>query len=668
MQNPINSSIAYRADIDGLRAIAIISVIIFHFYSFILPSGFIGVDVFFVISGFLITKIILKENAAHNFSFAKFYVRRIRRIFPALFVMLFFSYIFAFLLFASADMVWFVRSFHYATFQISNLFFQRSAGYFDQNQNDGPLLHTWSLGVEEQFYLLMPLVLFLLFRLKKNKNLSRDLPFYGLFFLSLISLATSEILIFVNQKIAFYSLISRFFELGVGCMIAFGKIKNIPQKTNTALSFIGLGMIALSLFVIKYTYFPGFLALLPCVGAALTIVSGEKGNTLVAKFLSNKIFVFLGQISYSLYLWHLPFIVFYQEYSGHENFSAPESAALLTALLAVSYLSWRFVEMPFRKSKPTDVSKKIPQPFIVALVCIAFFVTLASIAQKTNGLKFRLINSDLLNKPDLDRYAGFSKASICGVVGKKNHPFPTIDKCVIGKNQENFEMALFGDSHAGHYSTPVTNWAQKHDLSAAAFYLFSCPIWLADKAENESVKDRCLDYRQKVWKILQERNHIKYVVLASSWDGSVKLDDESKKQFRENLTQTIQKVLSLNKKLIILGRVPAFDEIEGKKESPLKCIEKTLAPIERILPRQNNNCTDVPLSAFSKQMEFNNLIKETVAKYNNKNVIFLDAFPYFCDDKFCHAIKNGQLLYSDNGHLNSQGASYIENSSFFKLP
>jgi len=667
MQNPINSSIAYRADIDGLRAIAIISVIIFHFYSFILPSGFIGVDVFFVISGFLITKIILKEHAAHNFSFAKFYVRRIRRIFPALFVMLFFSYIFAFLLFASADMVWFARSFHYATFQISNLFFQRSVGYFEQNQDAGPLLHTWSLGVEEQFYLLMPLVLFLLFRLKKNKNLSRDLPFYGLVFLSLISLAASEILIFVNQKIAFYSLLSRFFELGIGCLIAFGKIKNIPQKTNSALSFIGLGMIALSLFAIKYAYFPGFLALLPCVGTALTIVSGEKGNTLVAKFLSNKIFVFFGQISYSLYLWHLPFIVFYQEYSGHENFSALESAVLLTALLAVSYLSWRFVEMPFRKSKSTDISKKIPTPFIAAFIAIAFFVTLASVAQKTNGLSFRLIDNELVNKPNLDSYASFSKAPICGV-GKKSHQFPTIDKCVIGKNQENFEVALFGDSHAGHYSTPVVNYAQKHNLSAAAFYLFSCPIWFNEKAEDESITERCSDYRQKVWKILLEKNHIKYVVLASSWDGSVKLDEKSKKQFRENLTQTIQKVLSLNKKLIILGRVPAFDAVSGKKVSPLKCIEKTLVPMERILPRHNNNCTDLPLSDFAKQIEFNNLMKEIVAKYKNKNVIFLDAFPYFCDDQACHAVKNGQLLYSDNGHLNSQGASYIENSDFLKFP
>jgi hypothetical protein len=292
-----------------------------------------------------------------------------------------------------------------------------------------------------------------------------------------------------------------------------------------------------------------------------------------------------------------------------------------------------------------------------------FFVAISIAAQKTHGLSFRLGNSELIQNPEADVYADFSKAKICGV-GKKSHPFPNMDQCVIGENQENFEVALFGDSHAGHFSSAVINVAQKHQLSIGVFYLFSCPIWLNETGVE--AKDKCAEYRQRVWKILQEKTHIKYVVLASSWDGSVESDDASKKLFKENLVQTIERVISLNKKLIILGRVPSFEGGEQKNISPLKCIEKNLVPLQRIIPMLNKNCTQLPLSFFEKQMQFNDLMKKVAAQYKNRNVLFLDSFPYFCDDQSCSAVQNNILLYSDKGHLNKEGAKYIEESGFLK--
>ncbi len=226
----LKPAIKYRPDIDGLRAVAIISVIIFHFCN-LLPSGYIGVDIFFVISGFLITKIILQEHEVGHFSFVNFYARRILRIFPALFLMLSVSFAFAALVLNTKDMIWFSKSLHYSSLQISNFFFQRTVNYFDANEGFEPLVHTWSLAVEEQFYLLMPAIIIFLLSFKKKLR-SKNAAFYSIIALSLISLAASQVLVFSNQKIAFYSLVSRFFELGIGCLLAFDKIKISSDKTN----------------------------------------------------------------------------------------------------------------------------------------------------------------------------------------------------------------------------------------------------------------------------------------------------------------------------------------------------------------------------------------------------------------------------------------------------
>ncbi len=647
----LKTPIKYRPDIDGLRAIAIISVIIFHFCN-LLPSGYIGVDVFFVISGFLITKIILKEQQAGQFSFVNFYTRRILRIFPALFVMLFVSFIFAALTLATKDMIWFTRSLHYSSLQISNFFFQRTVNYFDANEGFEPLVHTWSLAVEEQFYLLMPAIAIFLLRFKNKRNLA----FYGIVILSLISLTLSQIMVFANQKIAFFSIVSRFWELGIGCLIAFGKINISSSKTNNLLSLLGLALVLLSSVVINYSYFPGLIALIPCVGAALIILSGEKNHqTFVGKLLSGGFFVFIGKISYSLYLWHLPLLTIYKKYKGVSQLSLTENLILIAILVIISVLSWKFIELPFRRKYASFKTgqNKIKHPFFGAAICILFLTTLSTISQKTNGLSFRLEKSDLLMQQNLDQYAEFEKK--CGV-GKNSTPFPDIDKCVIGKNQKEYEVVVLGDSHAGHYSSAITSWAEKRDLSVMSFYLFLCPPIISD--EQDLAKQKCQDYRQKIKHILQNNNHIKYVFLAGRWHDISDFD-----LFKKQINDTIKYAASLNKKVIIMGAIP--DSRFAKMEvSPLECLESKLTPLQKLFPAANQNCSSLPLQRFSKQLEYERVINEVASKY--KNVTYFDPFKNMCDDKNCYFVKDGKLLYADKDHLNANGAEYIKEFMNFR--
>ena len=655
--------LAYRPDIDGLRAIAVLSVIIFHFYNSILPSGYVGVDIFFVISGFLITAIILKEHEAGEFSFVKFYLRRIRRIFPALFTMLFVSFLSGFLILSSGDMLWLSKQFHYATLQISNLFFQRTVDYFDENRTTNPLLHTWSLGVEEQFYILMPVLIITLFSFGKNKKL----PLYALIFLSLASLFFSQYLVITNQKMAFYSLTSRFWELGAGCLAAFSNKKIISSKNNNFLAFLGVALIATSLFVIKYSNFPGLFALLPCAGAVLIIISGKQNKTLITKFLSNRILVFIGKMSYSLYLWHFPILIFYKEYTNQKTIGFLAATVLLLIIFIISYCSWRFVEKPFRKNyvfvKKSKFSFDLARhPFFVSALCIIFFISLNSVSKATHGFNFRFSSEQILQDKDLDQYAAFVKGKKCGV-GKKSHTFPDVSECVVGSNQQNFEVVLFGDSHAGHYSQSVVSWAERRGLSVMSFYLFSCPPLLTkDHILNKN--EKCWEYRQKILSILKEKTHIKYVFLGSSWFEHNEQKDDYKNLFRENFAETLKVINSLNKKVIILGRVPDFN-VNYSETSPLKCIEKKLAPLQKLLPLSTSSCSDIEISHLAKQQEFGNIMKNEVSKY--KNASFFDPFPYFCDSQKCSAIKNNKLLYADQGHLNKNGAQYIADSDYQPL-
>jgi peptidoglycan/LPS O-acetylase OafA/YrhL len=350
------TALKYRADIDGLRAIAVLSVLAFHIRLRGIQGGFVGVDVFFVISGYLISSIVFTEIAESRYSVIGFYERRIRRIFPALFAMLAVFTVFALIYLLPAELVAYGKSMFAATASASNFYFWRHSGYFD-SPTSYPLLHTWSLAVEEQFYILFPIFLILVRKLFPTRlRLSVIVLFSA-------SLAASAIVVSQNRETAFYMPYTRAWELLLGTILSlemFPRLQRAWQRNLATLT--GIGLIGFSIFLYtEQTLFPGLSALVPCVGSALIIGAGESGSSLVGKLLSWRPIVFIGLISYSLYLWHWPVIVLQQmgAFVGVSSITSPRIAALLpehrlnmvveVALsLVLGILSWRFVERPFR--------------------------------------------------------------------------------------------------------------------------------------------------------------------------------------------------------------------------------------------------------------------------------------------------------------------------------
>jgi peptidoglycan/LPS O-acetylase OafA/YrhL len=360
-----NSTIKYRPDIDGLRAVAILSVLAFHLSPANVSGGFVGVDVFFVISGYLISAIVFSEIATRRFSVLVFYERRIRRIFPALFAMLIVvgAVISFFLL--PGEFVDYAKSVLAATLSASNFYFAQHSGYFD-SPTSHPVLHTWSLAVEEQFYILFPIFLILTRRL-----FERWLK-HAVVILLFISLAASVATLHYSPTAAFYMPWTRAWELLMGTVISVGLFPRLRVGwVRNAVTLLGIGLIAYS--VLRYTEqtpFPGLAAVIPCLGSALIIGAGESGSTLIGKVLSWRPVAFIGLISYSLYLWHWPVIVL-NGLGLSVNLGAvvPHRLAFLLVSqkgsklielllsLVLGILSWRFVERPFR-SYPRRIERK----------------------------------------------------------------------------------------------------------------------------------------------------------------------------------------------------------------------------------------------------------------------------------------------------------------------
>ena len=333
----------YRADIDGLRAVAIVPVVLFHAGVTAFAGGFVGVDVFFVISGFLITGLIRHEIDKGTFSLAGFYERRVRRLFPALFAMLLAVTLCAAWLLLPADLVDYAKSVLATSLFASNFLFWQEAGYFGRAAEDIPLLHTWSLAVEEQFYILFPLFLaYIAARARKRYVAATAL-------VTAVSFIASVAAVKLAPDAAFYLAPFRAWELGVGALLALGALPTLHRhQVRSIVAVLGLTALLCSMTLFsKATPFPGAAALLPCLGTAAIIWAGTGGHNVVGDALSARPFVLIGLISYSLYLWHWPLLSLGRYYAVRD-LNALETGALLTLATLASIASWRYVERPFR--------------------------------------------------------------------------------------------------------------------------------------------------------------------------------------------------------------------------------------------------------------------------------------------------------------------------------
>ncbi|MGO9931291.1 MAG: acyltransferase family protein [Steroidobacteraceae bacterium] len=364
----------YRSDIDGLRALAVLSVVFYHL-GLPLHGGYVGVDIFFTISGFLIGSIILRQTSDRIFTFAGFYERRIRRIFPALFVMLLVSSILAYKYLLPIELVAFSKSLTAASFSVSNIYFWLQSGYFDASAGEIPLLHTWTLAIEEQFYVFLPVLLVLLHRF-----LPRRITLVICLFAA-VSFLLSAFGAYRFPTATFYLLHTRAWELLLGTILA---LEGFPKVCSPILRQVTgiFGVILISTALVFYhswTPYPGLAALAPCFGTALIIVAGESGTNIVGRLFSLKPIVFIGLISYSLYLWHWPLSVFYKlGFTVLNGLDHHESQWLLLSLsFILAVLSWRFVEMPIRSgvlriSRPMLFGGAITASVVVVIGSIVF--------------------------------------------------------------------------------------------------------------------------------------------------------------------------------------------------------------------------------------------------------------------------------------------------------
>lgn len=378
----------YRREIDGLRALAVIPVILFHAGFQTFSGGFVGVDVFFVISGYLITSIILSELEKGKFSIANFYERRAKRILPALFFILLASLPFAWALLLPNDLLSFSKSLISISFFSSNIFFWTERGYFGEAIELKPLIHTWSLAVEEQYYLFFPLLLLFI---SKNKKLLKA----TLIALLLFSFGLCVWLTKIHQDTAFYLLPTRLWELLVGSLVAFalfGKDRDLNSNffVSTILEFFGLFLILLSIFYYdNSTPFPGYAALAPVLGSAF-IISYSSQSTVLGKILGARIFVAIGLLSYSAYLWHQPIFSFAKHSDSIPH--GPSTYFLMIGITFIlSFISWKFVEQPFRK---LPLSRNFI--YVFSLIGLGLFAAIGYFGVKSNGFINRYSQEDAL--------------------------------------------------------------------------------------------------------------------------------------------------------------------------------------------------------------------------------------------------------------------------------
>lgn len=432
----VNKPNNYRPDIDGLRAIAVVLVILFHAGFSSVSGGFIGVDVFFVISGFLITYTIYNELLNETFTFQKFYLRRIRRILPVLFFLLTIVLLASsFILFADHFEVA-ARSALHSFLSTNNFYlFLNNTNYFADNAKFNPFVHTWSLSIEEQFYFIWPILLLLFVRYLPIKYVKSTIST-----LILILFILSEYFAYTDKNFSYFMLPSRFFELGIGAILAiyWDHLKKIPQNANHLLSIIGFLFILIPAFILnENSIFPGHNAVIPCLGSAFLIFSGKQKG-IVNQWLSSKLFVKTGLISYSLYLWHWPIIVFYTYFMI--PFTGFNKLFPLIFIALISYLSWKFIELPFRFKYKFDFKNTLLKLLLPALLII---LGLYALIDKQDGFPERF--------PTLTEF-----------IPKQNYPnkvrkncFDTFqigncESCLLGIKKQKLDGVLIGDSFGNH--------------------------------------------------------------------------------------------------------------------------------------------------------------------------------------------------------------------------
>jgi peptidoglycan/LPS O-acetylase OafA/YrhL len=638
------ASLNYRADIDGLRAVAVTSVVLFHaFPGSILSGGFTGVDVFFVISGYLITRIIAGEMSRNSFSLLGFYERRIKRIIPALVVVLLASLAVGWFVLQPGDYRSMAQSAIYAILSFSNVFFLNHTGYFDAAAHTMPLLHTWSLGVEEQFYIIWPALLagtFWVSRRIKRSILWLLLPFAGLTLFYSVWLTGSD------SKAAFYLSTSRTYELLIGALVAVGIVPQAllrrPLVAHSA-SLVGAGLIICGFLVLDAGRpFPGLNGLLPTIGAALVISGGLETPGMINRFLALPPFAFLGKISYSLYLWHWPVLVFFAHYAANSP-TAQESVALIVLSVILATLSYRLIERPARASTRTLTFHYAGFAASAAAISIPAFAIVM-----TGGVLTRIpIEGRGLSSPEVMwEWDCPNPRTIEGLSDSPEHKFCTFGAPWATAKHHGF---LWGDSHAQHYAPLIDIVARDFDIS---FVLYTGRCYPMGDNEigfdrgNAKELSRC---RDAAFSWLADRPGT-WVVLAAIWAGlpAVRYDGEKIESTPEARLDVLERAIENTIRTIDASQHPILllDQFPQVLEADVLCAQRLLS---NLLIRPCHTGTTLDATA---ERAYHKPSHDALKMIASRNLVGLvDPLDRLCTQDICPTFVNGEFIYRDNNHI-----------------
>jgi len=606
--------VQYRPDIDGLRAVAIVPVVLYHAGVPGFSGGFVGVDIFFVISGYLITALIQAEIAARSFSLARFYERRIRRIFPALFAVVFASFAAGMFIMLPADLAALGRSAGATALFVSNFLFWRESGYFSAPAELAPLLHTWSLAIEEQFYVAFPMLLLLAHRFF-GRHLLPAVAAAGALSFALCVAYTA-----MQPETAFYLAPFRAWELALGSLAALGAIAPIRSSALRELAAAaGIGMIAWSIVALSpESAFPGVNALYPCVGALLVIHAGASGGSVSGRVLSERLLVLGGLISYSLYLWHWPLLVF-TRYGLQRNPEGWETAAVLSVSLLLACFSWRYVERPFR-ARRMDAAAAVHRRgrlFAGAAAAILAATILAVASQVTSGWPGRFADYAAVQIRGREDY----RAGSCFL--EEEQSFADWSKsapCFIDHGARR-TVLLWGDSFAAQYSPGLAGDARARKYNYVQFTAYACP---PVPGADIPWAPKCRDINRELAAVLAQYD-VAAVVVAARWERYWPLP-VGKAMLEDSLRLLQARGLAV----ILVGQGPSFSFAN---------------PADYVYRARRE-------TAIAKDSGALNRALREAAGYD----AFLDPHAVLCPGGKCMLRDGVDFLYWDAGHYSSHGS------------
>jgi peptidoglycan/LPS O-acetylase OafA/YrhL len=662
----------YRPDIDGLRALAIVPVVIFHAFPNVLPGGFIGVDIFFVISGFLISSIIFKGLERESFSFAGFYANRIKRIFPALLLVLTVSFVFGWFFLLPGEYAQLGKHILGGASYLENIILRREAGYFDTKSYLKPLVHLWSLGIEEQFYLTYPFLLWLVWRLRCNL-LAILMP------LMLISFSLNIWQVRSDAVGVFFLPQTRFWELWTGGVLAYLNIfeQGRPRWTgnrdhlashlskvelpnpgavivNDVLSILGILLVGIGLLLVREGAFPGWWALLPVCGATLLIWGGP-GAWINRRILSNKIAVFLGLISYPLYLWHWPILSFGRILQGGELTRGVRITAVILSLV-LSWATWRFVESPIRFCRKIWIKTAALTLISVIVGCIGYSI------HREDGFsgRFKSLPADFgwehpetYATPDCRRTVGSDKMGYCRSFGT-GAP----------------DVLLIGDSHAAALYRGLAPAYSRHSQTLMNLGEPGCvPFYDTESYAHGMRQERdCLVSVNRMLEFAASTLSVRTIIISVRgpmnmsgrdfgedargapeeilWHGAPKNSSQAD-MFAGAFRDTVLRLSASGKNVILFIDWPelGFD--------PKSCLPRPVPLFSRVRP-----LCGVPRSQVdARNRAYREVMFQMKREFQGLGVF--DPFPYLCDSSACYATTAGHLLYRDDNHLSAAGAIYL---------